>query len=113
MFRYPLLQGNAQSVLQDPYSIVLTESTAKAFFGDENPVGKTVRFDNKSDLRVSGILQDLPSNSSLQFSFLVPFSHLEAVNPYVKRAAAKVSGHNSFNVFVKLQAGRFLRAGSR
>ncbi len=105
MFRYPLLQGNAQSVLQEPYSIVLTASTAKAFFGDENPVGKTIRFDNKSDLRVTGILQDLPSNSSLQFSFLVPFSHLEAVNPSVKRARSEGYGYNAFNVFVKLKPG--------
>ncbi len=105
MFRYPLRQGNAQNVLQDPYSIVLTESTAKAFFGDENPVGKTVRFDNKSDLRVSGILRDLPSNSSLQFSFLVPFSHLEAVNPYVKMARSDNFAQNAYNVFVKLKPG--------
>ena len=105
MFRYPLRQGNAQSVLQDPYSIVLTESTAKTFFGDENPVGKTVRFDNKSDLRITGILKDLPSNSSLQFSFLVPFGHLEATNPFVKEARSESFGYNAFNVFVKLKPG--------
>ncbi len=105
MFRYPLLQGNAESVLRDPYSIVLSESTARAFFGNENPVGKTVRFDNQSDLRVTGILKDLPSNSTLQFDFLVPFSHLEAVNPYVKSARSGSFGGNSFNLFVKLKPG--------
>src|SRR4051794_4944316 len=42
MFRYPLLQGNPETVLQDPYSIVLTESTAEALFGNKNVIGKTV-----------------------------------------------------------------------
>ncbi|CAA9313917.1 MAG: Acidobacterial duplicated orphan permease (function unknown) [uncultured Cytophagales bacterium] len=105
MFRYPLLQGNAESVLRDPYSIVLSESTARAFFGNENPVGKTVRFDNESDLRVTGILKDLPSNSSMQFDFLVPFSHLEAVDPSVKAARSGSFARNQFNLFVKLKPG--------
>src|SRR5258708_30390133 len=63
MFQYPLLQGNANIVLKDPYSIVLTRSTAKTLFGNENPINKTVRFDNKNDLKVTGILKDLTVNS--------------------------------------------------
>ena len=67
MFQYPLLQGNAATVLKEPYSIVLTDSTAKSLFGNENPINKTVRFDNKDNLKVTGILKDLPVNSSLKF----------------------------------------------
>jgi hypothetical protein len=63
-FQFPLIKGNAGSVLDDPYSIVLTESTARALFGDQNPIGKTVRFDNNNDLKVTGVLKDLPANSS-------------------------------------------------
>ena len=74
MFQYPLLQGNAHTVFKDAYSIVLTQSTAKALFGNENPINKTVRFDNKNDLKVTGILKDLPANSTFDFNFLVPFS---------------------------------------
>src|SRR5450631_3641053 len=47
MFQYPLLQGNAGEVLKEPYSIVLTESTARALFGDQDPMKRRVRFDNK------------------------------------------------------------------
>ena len=72
-----LAEGNANDVLKDPYSIVLTESTATALFGNANPIGKTVRFENKNDLKVTGVLKDLPSNSSLKFNFLVPFSYYE------------------------------------
>ncbi len=105
MFRYPLLAGNAGSVLKDTYSIVLTESTARTLFGTANAVGKILRFNNKSDLTVTGILKDIPSNSSLQFDFLVPFAHLEATNEDVKEARTGGFGENGFQIFVKLKPG--------
>jgi predicted permease len=105
MFQYPLIQGKVDDVLKDPYSIVLTRSTAKALFGSENPVGKTVRFDNKDDLIVSGVLEDVPANSSFQFHYLVPFSYFEAREEYVKMARTGSFGNNSFQIFVKLKPG--------
>jgi len=105
MFQYPLLKGDARSVMQDPYSIVLTASTAKALFGDENPINKMVRFDNKNDLKVTGILKDLPRNSSLQFNYLVPFSYFEQTSQNVKEARAGGYGQNSYQIFVKLKPG--------
>ena len=105
MFQYPLLQGNANSVMKDAYSIVLTESTAKALFGNENAIGKTVRFDNKNDLKVTGILKDIPGNSSLQFNFLVPFSYLEQTAPWVKGDRTEGFGENSYQIFTKLKSG--------
>lgn len=106
MFQYPLLRGNAGSVLKDPYSIVLTESTARALFGHEDPINKTVRFDNKDDLKVTGILKDLPANSTFQFSFLVPFSYYELTAPWVKgdRTLPFGSG-NAYQQFVQLKPG--------
>jgi hypothetical protein len=105
MFQYPLLEGNANNVLKDPYSIVLTQSTAQALFGDAEPVGKTVRFENKNDLKVTGILKDVPSNSSLQFNFLVPFSYYEQTNENVKGNRTGSYGNNSYQQFVKLKDG--------
>ena len=66
MFQYPFISGNANTALSEPYSIVLTESLAKALFGDENAMGKMVRFDNKDDLKVTGILKDVPENSTIR-----------------------------------------------
>src|ERR1051326_8777890 len=86
MFQFPLLQGNAKNVLNNPYSIVLTQSTAKALFGNENPLNKIVRFDDKNDLKVTGVLKDVPSNSTLQFSYLVPFGYLESTDDFTKQA---------------------------
>ncbi|MCX6217546.1 ABC transporter permease [Spirosoma sp.] len=105
MFQYPLLQGEASMALNDPYSIVLTESTAKALFGNEVPMGKVVRFDNQNDLKVTGILKDLPKNSSFQFEFLVPFSYFEATASNVRMARSGSFGDNSFQIFVKLKPG--------
>jgi putative ABC transport system permease protein len=105
MFQYDLLEGNANTVLNNPYSIVLTQSTAKALFGNEDPLNKVVRFDNKDNLKVTGILKDIPSNSTLQFSYLVPFSYLASTNDFVKIAPTKSFGWTNFMVFVKLKSG--------
>jgi len=56
IFRFPLLQGNAEEVLKQPASIVLTQSAAVALFGKEDPAGKTVRLDNLHDVKVAGVL---------------------------------------------------------
>ena len=106
IFQFTLLQGSAGMVLKDPYSIVLTESTAKALFGNEDPLNKTVHFDNINDLKVTGILKDLPGNSSFWFHFLVPFSYYEQTTPWVKRMRTFSFGSgNAFQQFVKLRPG--------
>jgi ABC-type antimicrobial peptide transport system permease subunit len=74
IFRYPLLEGNAAEVLRQPASIVLTRSTAIALFGHTDPMNKTVRLDNLQDVKVSGVLADPPSNVSLTFNYIIPFS---------------------------------------
>jgi putative ABC transport system permease protein len=103
MFQYDLVEGNANIVLNNPYSIVLTQSTAKALFGNEDPLNKVVRFDNKNDLKVTGVLKDIPSNSSFQFDYLVPFSYLESTDSWVKLARTKGFGWTNFATFVKLK----------
>ncbi|HVX27437.1 MAG TPA: ABC transporter permease, partial [Parafilimonas sp.] len=105
MFQYTLLEGNANDVLNNPYSIVLTQSIAKALFGNKDPINKVVRFDNKNDLKVTGVLKDIPSNSTLQFSYLVPFSYLESTDDFTKTARTKGFGWTNYMVFVKLKDG--------
>ena len=104
MFQYPLVKGNAAAVFKDAYSIVLTQSTAKALFGNEDPINKAVRFDNEHDLKVTGILKDLTGNSSFNFKYLVPFSYFEQTNDYVKRQRTGSFGNNSYSIFVKLKS---------
>ncbi len=109
IFGFPLLQGQVNSVFKEPYSIVLTESTARALFGTDNPMGKTVRFDNRNDLTVTGILKDPPFHSSFQFHYLVPFSYYEQTTGYVKDMRAQHYGSgNAFQQFVRLKPGASL-----
>jgi putative ABC transport system permease protein len=101
MFQFPLVQGNAETVLDDASSIVITESTAKALFGDEDAMGKTIRVDNQHDLVVTGILKDVPKNSSFQFEFLLTWKHRYQVSDWIKRNTTNW-GNYSFQVFVEL-----------
>jgi putative ABC transport system permease protein len=102
MFEYPLLEGDAKQVLAEPYVIVITESMAKALFGDEDPIGKVVRLDNKDELKVSGVLKDLPSNSSFQFDALLPWK-LNETRAWVQRNTTNW-GNYSFQVYVELNS---------
>ena len=75
-FSFPLLRGNATSVLKEPGSIVLTETTAKKYFGTiDNAMGKVVEMDKHRQLKVTGIAKNVPSNSSLDFDIVVPLSN--------------------------------------
>lgn len=104
MFRFPLVRGQAEHVLDDPYSVVLTESTARAIFGDQDPINQMVLLDNAEELKVTGVLKDLPSNSSLQFEMLIPFAIYEKQD-WVKSSKDNW-GNYSFQVYVELQDGR-------
>jgi ABC-type antimicrobial peptide transport system permease subunit len=104
MFQYPLIKGNPNSVFKDAYSIVLTESTAKSLFGDADPMDKTVRIDNQHDVKVTGVMKDVPKNSSLQFNYLLPFSYSEQTEDWMKNARTTYY-NNSFQMFVQLHDG--------
>ena len=77
VFSYQFVKGNPKTALDDPHSIVLTESTARKYFGNEDPLGKILIMDNKYDFQVTGVIKDLPANSYRKFDFLVPFFFLK------------------------------------
>lgn len=101
MFEYPLKSGDASVVLDDPSSIVITESLAQTLFGDEDPINQIIRVDNETDLKVSGVLYDVPENSSFTFEFLLPWKYRVQVNEWVRNNQDNW-GNNSFQVFVEL-----------
>jgi putative ABC transport system permease protein len=105
MFEYPLLEGNVNTAFKSPYSIVVAESLAKSLFGRENPMGKTVRYDNEHDLVVTGVLKDVPANSTLQFQFIVPFSFLDATKDFIRERRVGSFSGNANQIFVKLKEG--------
>lgn len=75
-FNFPLLQGLPGKVLSGPDQIVLTESLAKKYFGNYDPVGQTVKYGEDEMLTVSGVAADPPSNSQIQFSAILPMEYM-------------------------------------
>lgn len=78
VFSFNILQGNPHTALTTPYSIMLTQSAARKYFGTENPMGQTLRMNNQYSFKVTGILADVPDNSHIQFTMLASFSTLYA-----------------------------------
>ena len=76
IFTFPMLEGNSETALKDPYSIVLTETAAKKLFGNESALGKAIKFDTL-DYQVTGVMKDVPFFSHITFEALVSFSTVE------------------------------------
>ncbi len=98
MFDFPLLKGDGTTALKSPNSIVLTESTARKLFGDEDPMGKTI-YHYAADtvlFKVTGIVANVPENSQLQFDALTSF------NTFIKPAWSNMWGGNWLNTYFEL-----------
>jgi len=102
MFSFPLVKGDSTTALKDPSGIVLSVSAAKVLFGDDEAMGKIVRVDNERDLTVTGIMEDVPANSTFQFHYLMPFSAYMASQEWVKRSLTNWD-NNAFQLYVELQ----------
>ncbi|MDJ1471792.1 ABC transporter permease [Xanthocytophaga flava] len=77
VFNFDWVEGNPKTALQAPNSIVLTESAAQKYFGKEDPIGKTIQLENRWDLRVTGVMKDLPSNTHFSFRFLISWATIQ------------------------------------
>ena len=83
IFTFPLLTGDKNTALTSPHSILLTEKLAMKYFGEKNPVGKTITIDNKYQFMVTGILKKLPKNSMFNFEAVIPFAYLKEIGAYL------------------------------
>ncbi len=73
IFSFPFIKGDPETALGDNHSLVLTEKMAKKYFGNEDPIGKTLTIDNSLDMQVTGLIRNVPLQSSLQFDCVAPF----------------------------------------
>jgi putative ABC transport system permease protein len=71
VFSWQLLEGNKETALKEPNTLVLTKTTAEKYFGHSNPVGESIIIDNNSPYRVTGVMEDVPGNSHFRFDFLL------------------------------------------
>ncbi len=83
VFSFTLLEGNPSEAFKKSNSIVLTRSLAKKIFGEEDVLGKSITYNHEDDLLVTGVIEDFPANSQLQFSALISFTTLSSKRVYL------------------------------
>jgi len=76
VFTFPMTKGDPKTALETAYSAVLTEDTAKRYFGDEDPIGKTLTLNNESNFVITGVMKDVPPNSHFTFDMLCSYETL-------------------------------------
>jgi putative ABC transport system permease protein len=101
MLSLKMLKGN-QKGLKDPSAILLTESLAKAIFGDKDPLNKIVKLDNSMDFKVAGVYQDLPRNAEFyDAKFFIPWQKYVLSQDWIKNSQSQWDNH-SFQLFVEM-----------
>ncbi|MBW2644792.1 MAG: ABC transporter permease [Deltaproteobacteria bacterium] len=73
VFTFPVITGDSDTALKDPFSIVLSQSLSEKLFGSEDPIGKIITYQNGRVLKVTGIVEDIPGNTHLKFDYLISF----------------------------------------
>lgn len=100
MFSFPLIEGDVNTALNEPNSLILSESLSMKYFGNESALGKQIRVDTKTDYRVTGVMKDIPKNSSIGFDFAMRFEDLLSTNQWLKEW-----GNNAPRTYVLLSDG--------
>lgn len=98
IFDYNWISGNAGTALAEPNAVVLTESVANRYFGNQDPMGKTFQLDNSYQLKVTGVIKDLPPNTGMNFGFLVSFATVEKEMKEAMGEFYAIVGGNTFIV---------------
>lgn len=130
IFSFPLIKGVDSLVLRDPFTIVVSESLARRYFGEEDPIGKTLKNNGKEEYEITGVFKDVPENTHLKFDALFSFeSLLKIIGPaetqdlmtnwgwagnYTYIELAQSADHKAFEAklpaFVEKEAGEVLRS---
>jgi putative ABC transport system permease protein len=100
IFTLPFLNGDPETALKDPHSIVLSKKLAEKYFGDANPLGQTITLENKFQFMVTGVMKEIPGNSIFTFEGVIPYSFLKEIG-----AISDSWGNNSIFTFVRIAEG--------
>jgi putative ABC transport system permease protein len=100
MFNIKFVCGDINSALNGPHDMVITEEMSRKFFGNENPLGKTLTILKSFVFTITGIVKSLPHNSHIQFDFLIPFEFYSELG-----ADLNEWKYNATYTYIELQAG--------
>jgi putative ABC transport system permease protein len=104
VFSFDFVAGDLNTALNEQYSLVINESTAKALFGDKDPLGQYILFGGAREVKVTGVIKDIPPQSTIQFDYFMTFAHFEAANEWVRDTRERWH-NNSFNIYTELHEG--------
>ncbi|HTK19281.1 MAG TPA: ABC transporter permease [Mucilaginibacter sp.] len=104
-FSFKILSGDVNSVLANPYSVVISQEMAKKYFGDENPIGKTLtlKTDSTYTYQVTGVAENSPSNSSIQYNFIVSNSSFLTMKEAKNYLGPQKLGFGTFKLYLLLK----------
>lgn len=103
VFDFTLLKGDRRTLLDEPHDLVITQSIAEKYFGDEDPLGKKVLYDGKSDFVISGVMEDVPRNSHFRFNFVASYRFINEIKQWKNTNLLKSWGHSNFYTYVMLK----------
>jgi len=104
IFDYKVLKGNPSTFLKSPDGVVISETLAKNLFGNEDPLNKVVKLDNSESLKVEGVIEDRPKNSSIEVDYFMSWSLFEKLNLWSKDSGW---GNNYCMIFLQLENNSF------
>jgi len=107
IFDFGLIKGNTQTALEGPNKTVISEKAAKKYFGEADPIGKTIKWNGNQQFEVTGIFKDIPDNSHIKFDFL--FSY-QTLNRQTQNQSETSWGWYDFNTYVLLEPGTDVKA---
>jgi putative ABC transport system permease protein len=107
VFDFKLMKGNKETVLKGPDKVVISQKAARKYFGDDDPIGKSIAWDGHRKFEVTGIFQDIPENSHIKFDFMFSYQTLDN---QTKNASETAWGWYDFNTYVLLAAGTDVKA---
>jgi putative ABC transport system permease protein len=105
IFTFPLIKGDSKNALKRAFSVVITEDMAQKYFGDEDPMGRVIRVDNKGDITVTGVMKNVPRNSHFIFNALVSFETLRYIHEnYQKEMEEDWLDHDNYTYLLLREA---------
>ena len=105
IMNFPMIQGIVETALHEPNSVILTQSLAKKYFGDIDPISKTLKLNNKILLKVTGILKDIPGNSDFQTQIYISYSTLGQYSEWLANEESWGGVTTAMQCFTRLKAG--------
>lgn len=105
IFNFPLSKGNMESALTEPNTAILTERLAKKYFGEENPIGQVITYDNFLPFTITGVLEDLPPNTDIKPEIFVSYVTMKDFNPWLASDEAWGGISSGMYCFTKLRPG--------